>query len=360
MSRESIVTWADGTTRKVIWSEHAGFSNRVPMNPAIQRTAAEAVSQRDAEFNTPEDRQKAIEAEKAERERKRMHFHFKRAIPRHVEQGWKHLNEELTDEEVRVYTFDNERRKFWGIKPVGIGTYDFWDQIDPEVRRYHDLFAATWANQLLKPPFNTWEGDTPVQWAGQGPNPDAVPSEPHVAEEPPTPLEAAKPRRRQKTPELNPNHKVRKSKAPSRKTNKMSTRKSLADAQEAVLSLLENQIPQEPRAAPATNSPSADETIFHLPPLRHQPTQKDQLPDQPPTSSRRPRRPNPHRRSSPRDFHPPSTQAITRSATKTSSSHQSQRHLNTQTPSRPSIRQRQIYRRRARKRTGHEIIHCRN
>ena len=288
MSRESIVTWADGTTGKVTFSEYGSSSNAVPMNPTMQRIAAQVRAQKEAETSTPENRQKATEAEIAERAQKKHDFHFIRAVPQHVEEGWKHIQGESADEEIRVYTIDNERRRFWGIKPAGIGMHDFWEQNDPEVRRYDDRYAITWANPLFRPPFNSWEEDTSMEWAGQGPNPDATPSEPPVAEETPTLTKAAKPRRRQKTPELNPTNKVKKSKAPSRKTNKKSTRKSLAGETDAGPSRLEDQIPEEPIAAPATGGPSQNAKILPLPTLQREPAPKDQ--DQLPTPSKHPRR----------------------------------------------------------------------
>lgn len=256
------------------------------MNPTTQKITAELTAQREAEMNTPEDRQLAAEAELAEKERKRIDFHFKRAIPRRIEEGWKLLREELTDEEIRVYTIDNERRRFWGIKPAGIGTYEFWDQIDPEVRRYNDKFAMTWADPLIRPPFNTWERDTPVIWAGQGVNPDALVPEPDIAQAPP-PTRAAKPRRRPKTPEVNPAHRFRKSKTPSRKTNKKSVRKSLAGETDAGPSRLEDQIQEEQNVPPATDGPSQDHTAIPPPNPSHTPAKKhkDPAPSKP-TQSR--------------------------------------------------------------------------
>ena len=192
MSRESIVTWADGTTGKVTFSEYGSSSNAIPMNPTMQRLAAQRRAQMEAEMSTPENRQKAAEAEVAERARRKHDFHFIRAVPQHIEEGWKHIRGEFADEEIRVYTIDNERRRFWGIKPAGMGMHDFWEQNDPEIRRYNDRYAITWANPLFRPPLKTGEEGTPIEWAGQGPDPDATPSEPPVAEERPTPTKASK------------------------------------------------------------------------------------------------------------------------------------------------------------------------
>lgn len=252
--------------------DHASSSNPFPRSSDTQKfvDAMEA-------NNMLENREKAIEAEMAERERKRMDFHFNRAIPRCIEEGWKLLREELTDEEIRVYTIDNERRRFWGIKPAGIGTYEFWEQIDPEVRRYNDKFAMTWADPLIRPPFNTWEGDTPVFWAGQGINPDAQVPEPDIAQEPP-PTRAAKPRRRPKTPEVKSTHRVRKSKAPSPEVNRKSTRKPLAGKAPAEHSRPEDQLLQEQNVPPATDSPSQDKTSIPPPHPKHKRTTKTKDP----------------------------------------------------------------------------------
>ena len=197
MSRESNVTWADGTTRKVIFSEYGSSSNAVPMNPTMQRIAAQQRAQREAEMNTPENRQKAAEAEVAERARKKHDFHFIRALPQHVKEGWKHIQGDFADEEIRVYTTDYERRRFWGIKPAGIGMLEFWELNDPEIARYDDNIAVTWADPLVPPPVTEFDEDIPVIWAGRGVNPDSTPPEPLVPEAPP-PTKAAKSRKRQK------------------------------------------------------------------------------------------------------------------------------------------------------------------
>lgn len=258
--------------------DHGSSSNLFPRSPDTQKfvDAMDAEkdlqnTRKDAGTNTPENREKAIEAEMAERERKKFDFHVQRAIPRCVEEGWKHLREEMTDQAIRVYTIDNERRRFWGIKPAGIGMYDFWEQNDPEVRRYDDKVAMTWADPLVAPPFNTWEGNTPVVWAGQGVNPDALAPEPDIAQVPP-PTKAAKSRRRQKTPEVNPINRVRKSKSSSPKINKKNTRKSLASKVDA------DQLPKEQNLAPATDGPSQNDTAITPPKHLHKPATKDKDP----------------------------------------------------------------------------------
>ncbi|CAD6568624.1 MAG: hypothetical protein ASARMPREDX12_001604 [Alectoria sarmentosa] len=185
-------------------------------------------ARKEVEMDTPENRQKAREAEVAERKRKRIDFHFNRAIPRFMEEGWKHLRQDMVDEEIRVYTLDNERRRFWGIKPAGIGMYDFWEQVDPEVGRYDDRIALTWANPLVPPPVSMFDENKPLIWAGKGLNPDIIPLEPPIAIVPLPTNAAISWNKRQKTPEINPTHRVSKSTTPSPKAD-MDTRNSLVD-----------------------------------------------------------------------------------------------------------------------------------
>ena len=275
MSRESVVTWADGTTSKVTFSEYGNLSDTGPMDPVLQRIAAETAAQREAELNTPENRQKAAEAKVAERERRRLDFHVMRAIPRCLYEGWKHLRQEATDEEIRVYTTDHKRHRFWGIKPVGMGMQDFWDENDPDVTRYDDNIAMTWANPLFPPPV-TEHKDIPVIWAGRGVNPDSTPAEPPVAEAPP-PVKAVKSRGRQKSPDVNPTHRVRKSKTPSPKINKKSTGKSLADKTNAGHSRLEDQMPEEQEVAPASKRPSRKKPTITPPDPQPEPATKDEV-----------------------------------------------------------------------------------
>ena len=266
----------------------------VPTDPETQRlmdviNAEKEIerSRKEREMDTPENRQKAAEAEAAERNRKRIDFHFKRAIPRCLEEGWKHVRQELTNEEIRVYTTDWKRRRFWGIKPAGVGMLEFWEVNDPEITRFYDNVAVTWEDPLVPPPVTAFDENMPVIWAGRGVNPDLTPPEPLVPEAPPA-TKVAKTRRRQKTPEPNSTQRVRKSKAPSRKTNKKGARKSLADETDAGPSRLEDQIPEAPSATPATNGPSQNENILPPPTLQYEPAPKDQ--DQRPTHSNRPRR----------------------------------------------------------------------
>ena len=220
------------------------------------------------EMDTPENRQKTAEDRAAERERKKFAFHVTRALPRSIMEGWQLIREGREDEEVRVYTRTYDwKHRFWGIKPIGISMMEFWDRHDPDVLRHHDaqqecpLDPENPSGPLIGEPVKDLASTT-----------EAV----------------AKPRKQQKKTELNPTHKVRKSKAPSRKTNKKSTRKSLADETHAGPLRLEDQIPKEPSAASNIDGPSQNEKISPPPTPQHGPAPKDQ--DQLPTQSRRQQR----------------------------------------------------------------------
>ena len=226
-------------------------------------------ARKEAQVNTPQNHQKPTEAEETERARKRLDFHGLRAFPRFMKEGWKQLDLGSEDKELRVYTTGGGSRTFWGIKPVGMDMMEFWEQNDPEVRRYEDNIAVTWADPLVPPPV-TYE-EYPVLWAGRGVNPDLTPAEPPIAEAPP-PTKAARPRRQKKIPEVNPTHRVKKSKAPSPKSSKKGTRKSLADKTDAGHSRPEAQIPEEQSTAPATDEPSQSEPAATTPAPEHDPT----------------------------------------------------------------------------------------
>lgn len=256
----------------------------VPRDPGTQMLVdamdAEEEIQRarkERELDTPENRQKAAEAELAERERKKIDFHFKRAIPRFLWKGWKHLRQELTDEEVRVYTTDYKQRRFWGIKPAGIGMFEFWEINDPKITRYDDNVAVTWEDPLIPPPITAFDENNPVIWAGRGVDPDLTPPKPLVPEAPP-PTKATTSRRRLKTPEINPAHRVRKSKTSSPKISKKGSRKALADERAAENSRLEGHVLEERSVPPATDGPSQDNAA--IPPTNpsHKPTTKTKDP----------------------------------------------------------------------------------
>ena len=219
--------------------DRAGSVHLIPRDPETQEFVDRINAERDAEIarkavemDTPENRQKAIEAEYAERERRRIDFHFCRALPSFVDEGWKHINGELADDEVRVYTTDYRTRRFWGIKPTGMGMNDFWIENDPEVGRYDDNIAITWGNPLIPPPVTALDEINPDIWAGPGLNPDLTPQEPPLTKAPPAKKAAAKRGVRQKTPDINPTHRVKKAVTKSAKSNRTS-RKSLAEEDDA-------------------------------------------------------------------------------------------------------------------------------
>lgn len=251
----------------------------VPRDPEAQRFVDAMNAEREierarkeVEMNTPENRQRALEAELAERERKKIDFHGRRAIPRCMMQGWKHLWEDLTDEQIRVYTLNNERRRFWGIKPAGIKMFDFWEQIDPEVRRYDDRYALTWVNPLIPPPVTIFDEINPVIWAGQGLNPDTKPPEPSMSTAPPPTKATAKPKRRQKTPDVNPTHRVRKPTRGSPNVNP-NTRESLAD--KFGDPRLEGQTRKAAETAQASDRPLRNEAAFIASGAQQKPATED-------------------------------------------------------------------------------------
>ena len=225
----------DDVFSSLISARNRNSTQWVPRDPEMQKLTDARIAELDierareeAEMDTPENRQKAAEAEVAERERKRIQFHFSRALPTYMLEGWKHIREEFTDQEIRVYTEDSGLRRFWGIKPAGIGMDEFWERTDPEIRRYDDRIAITWEDPLIPPPVTAYDERIALIWAGQGRNPDLITPEPPVTKEPTRPKVAAKPKRRPKAPDVNPTHRVRKSTTESSKVNK-NTRKFLAD-----------------------------------------------------------------------------------------------------------------------------------
>ena len=240
-------------------AKNGGSSTLVPMDPAMQglmdriwAEEDEEKARKEAEMDTPENRQKAAEAEAAERERKKFNFHVIRAPPRFMWEGWRHIRGEMLDEEIRVYTVNNDRRRFWGIKPVGMGMDEFWEQNDPEVGRYDDISAETWADPLMPPPVTAYDANMPVIWAGQGLNPDLPPKEPPIPKETPPTKATTKPKKTRKPSAENPTHRVTKSAMNSPKVNQR-TRKSLASKIDAGHSGLADQTREvTPGARPDT------------------------------------------------------------------------------------------------------------
>ena len=247
-------------------AQYGGSTTLVPRDAEMQRLVDAMNAEREAErvrfqteMDTPENRQKAAEAKVAERERKRIDFHFGRAMSKHIREGWKQIGGDLKDQEIRVYTTDYKQRRFWGIKPAGMVMYDFWEQNDPEISRYDDNIAITWANPLIPPPITASNEDMPVIWAGPGLNPDVTAPELPTAEVPPPTKPAAKSKKRQRTPEVIPTHRVRKSATKSPKVDQ-NTRKSLADKISTGDSRLEDQVREVPVAGYANGRSTRNKT----------------------------------------------------------------------------------------------------
>ncbi len=258
-------------------SQNGGSTTLVPRPPEMQRIVDEINAEREIErarkeieMNTPEYRQKAAEAEAAERKRKIIDFHGSRAIVNQLDEGWKQLRGGTTEEEIRVYTTNYRQRRFWGIKPAGMDLFDFWEQVDPEVRRYHDNIAITWADPLRPPPVTAYDEENPDIWAGPGINPDSIPSEPPTAASPP-PTKASKSRKRQKKPAVSPNHRVRKSTPPAPKINKKHPRKSSANRADARQSKVDEQLLAEAGMASASSRPSRNKTNTTSSNAQHEP-----------------------------------------------------------------------------------------
>lgn len=211
------------------------LQNTVPMDPEMKKGMAAINAHIEAQrakaepnLNTPEGRRQAAEAELTEKERKKSNWASRVVIDRG--NGWKPIWGTVEDEELKVYTLlDSGEHRFWGIKPIGMGIYEFWDKYDPEVRRYEDRTQ-----------------ETPV-------NPDA-PTGLLIGEPPKSPpsltTASATSKRRQKTPKINPTHRVRKPTAESSKVNK-NTQKFLADKVDARHSGLEDQVREMAGTAPA-------------------------------------------------------------------------------------------------------------
>lgn len=124
-----------------------------------------------------------------------------------------------TPDDVRVYTkLKNGEYKYWGIRDDDMDIEDFWAKFDPENTRYQD------DNE-----------DNPL---------DLGSAENESSSHNPTPpvSAAAGLKRRQKTPQINPQHRVRKSPSVTPQSNKR-TRKSLAAKVGAGIAGLDKQVP---------------------------------------------------------------------------------------------------------------------
>ena len=183
------------------------------MAPMLAHIEAQRLKE-EAERNTPEGRKKVAKEAEAEILRKRQRWGTRAwALPL---DGFKAIPESAEDQELEIYTrtYDLEH-KFWGVKPVGMTIWDFWDIYDPEVTRYHH------ANE-----------ETPAT-----PEPATATSPLDVQHQ--RPKSKTKSKRRPKPSNTKSTHRVTKSTTP--KINK-DTRKSLADKIDAETSGLEDQM----------------------------------------------------------------------------------------------------------------------
>ena len=220
----------------------------------------------EAERNTPEARKKAAEEAKAGILRKRQRWASRPlALPY---DGFKGIHDSAEDRELQVYTrtLDDEH-KFWGIKPVGMNIWDFWDIHDPEVTRFHDASQETPAT----------------------PEP-SIPASPSM-NSPQQTRATAKKRRQQKPSNVNPKHRVRKSTPPPKVNNK--TRKSLAHKIDAGTPGLEDQIRVVDRAVRTNGRPTRSKVAVPASSAGHKtakakPNVKDITPSQPKRTRGRP------------------------------------------------------------------------
>ena len=211
--------------------------NLAPMNPELMKGMAainahiEALRlEREAEMSSPEGRKKAAKKAKAELAEKRRAWGTRVGAP--PLDGFEGIYDSAKDRELKVYTRTYDlKHKFWGVKPVGMTIWDFWDIYDPEVKRYHD------ANQ-----------ETPT-------NPNATMAAPPLTDSTQGNKAAAKPRRRQKSADVNSTHRVTESTTPSSKINK-NPRKPLVDKIESGRSGLENQMRKVDEAARTSGRPT--------------------------------------------------------------------------------------------------------
>ena len=208
MSAEEVVGSGVGRFRGFGHS-HETQPDEVSNDPTLKRMILEinanTEAQRlrtEAEMDTPENRREAAKVAAAELAKKRRGWESRAwALPF---DGFKGIPDSAEDRELRIYTrtYDH-KHKFWGVKPVGMAIWDFWNIYDPEVTRYDDANQETPATP-----------ETSMPAISQTDSTQRIKSTP-------------KPRRRQKTPNINPTHRARKSTTPPSKVNK-NTRKSLA------------------------------------------------------------------------------------------------------------------------------------
>ena len=178
-------------------------------------------------MNTPEGRKKAAKEAEAELAEKRRSWGTRAwALPM---DGFVGITDSARDKELKIYTRTYDlKHKFWGIKPVGMAIWDFWDIFDPEVKRYYD------ANQ-----------ETPA-------SPEASTVAPPPTDSPQHIKVTTKPRRRQASLNINSTNRVKKSTIQSPRVNK-NTQKSLAHNIDAGHPALEAQIREVPIVTPVSD-----------------------------------------------------------------------------------------------------------
>ena len=219
--------------------------------------------EKEAEMNTPQGRKKAAQAAEAELARKR-HAWASRAWALPID-GFKGIPDSAEDRELEIYTrtYDHQH-KYWGVKPVGMAIWDFWNIRDPEVTRYHD------ANQ-----------ETPAT-----PEPSTTASPPPDSPQKPRPT--AKSKRRQKPPVINPTNRIRKSNTLPKVNDK--TRKSLAHKIDAGKSGLEDQVRVVKGAIRAGGRPNRNKAAVTVPEAEQKTARaKSSVHDGIPSQPKRPR-----------------------------------------------------------------------
>ena len=225
--------------------------NTAPMSRELAESLAAMIAsdnaqrlEEEAERNTPEGRKKAAKEAEAEILRRRRRWEGRAcALPL---DGFKGIPDSAEDRELQIYTRTyNHEHKFWGIKPVGMNIWDFWDIHDPEVTR------ADHANEETPATLELATATQPLNI------------------QPQRNKSKAKSRRRQKSSNTKSTHKIIKSTTP--KVNK-DTRKSLAEKIDAENPRLEDQMrvvkgEVRPRGRPTRNrtavavSPAEEKTV---------------------------------------------------------------------------------------------------
>ena len=224
--------------------------NTAPWNPEMAKSMAATIAhieaqrlEKEAEMNTSEGRKKAAKAAEAELLRKRHAWEARAwALPL---DGFIGIQDSAKNKELQIYTRTYDKKhKFWGVKPVGMTIWDFWNIHDPEVKRYHD------ANQ-----------ETPAS-----PEPSTVAPPPTNA--PQRTKSPPKSRRGQRSSNINSTHRVTKSTTP--KVNN-SNRKSLAHKIDVGDSGLEDQVRDVKGAVRTRSRPTRDKAAVTVSGVQHKP-----------------------------------------------------------------------------------------